>query len=308
LIDTDTGSDDVWAIIGALRAVKLVKVEAITVVCGNVALDLCVKNALIAVNAARTYAPPVYSGMARPIMREKLFIADYVHGKDGLSNLNLPDPPLKPADGHAIDAIIDVIMKNPGEIEIVTLGPLTNIAMAYLKEPEIAKNIKKIYIMGASGLDQGNANPAAEFNVYVDPEAAKIIMHSGMNMLWVTWDICRGDPAITPTDIAYLKGLHSPIADFCIACTACLRDYEQKKYKDEAYGVIDSIIMMGVIYPEIFTGICPAYCDVETKEGLTYGYVSIDKHGQTHKEANALICQKVHAQKYKEYLFNLLRA
>jgi purine nucleosidase len=307
LIDTDTGSDDVWAIIGALRATDLVKVEAITVVCGNVALDLCVKNALTAVNVAQTYTPPVYRGMTRPLMREKLFTADYVHGKDGLSNLNLPDPPLNPAEGHAIDAIIDVIMDNPGEIEIVTLGPLTNIAMAYLKEPRIAKNIKKIYIMGATGLDQGNANPAAEFNVYVDPEAAKIVMDSGMNMLWVTWDVCRGDSAITPADIAFLKGLHSAIADFCLACTACLREYEQKKYKNETFGVIDSIIMMGVIYPEVFVNIYPAYCDVETKEGLTYGYVSIDKHGQVHKEPNVLICQQVHAQKYKEYLFKLLQ-
>ena len=103
LIDTDTGSDDVWAIIAALRATEEVKVEAITVVCGNLPLDLCVKNALIAVDVAGTYQPPVYRGMARPILRPKLFTSEYVHGPDGLSNMNLPYPALKEADGHAVD-------------------------------------------------------------------------------------------------------------------------------------------------------------------------------------------------------------
>lgn len=97
--------------------------------------------------------------MARPLVRPKLFTADYVHGKDGLSDLNLPYPPLSEAKGHAMDAIIDTVMQNPGEIEIVTLGPLTNLAMAYLKEPRIAENVKKVYIMGATGMDQGNATP-----------------------------------------------------------------------------------------------------------------------------------------------------
>lgn len=306
LIDTDTGSDDVWAIIEALRATELVRVEAITVVCGNVPLDLCVKNARIAVEKAGTYAPPVYRGMARPMVREKLFTAGYVHGEDGLSNLNLPEPALAETPGHAMDAIIDVVNRYPGEVEIVTLGPLTNLAMAYLKEPAIANRIKKVYIMGATGRDQGNATPAAEFNVYVDAEAAKVVMHSGMNMLWVTWDTCRGGAQITPEDIGSLRALHSPVADFCVDCTTCLRDYEMKKYGNDAYGVIDSVIMTGVLYPEVFLDCYKAYCDVETNDGLAYGFVSIDKEGQLHKQPNAGICQKVDAGIYKQRLFRLL--
>lgn len=305
LIDTDTGSDDVWALIAALRAVEEVKVEAITVVCGNVPLDLCVKNALIAVDVAGTYAPPVYRGMARPLVRPKLFTADYVHGKDGLSDLNLPYPPLSEAKGHAMDAIIDTVMQNPGEIEIVTLGPLTNLAMAYLKEPRIAENVKRVYIMGATGMDQGNATPAAEFNVYVDAEAAKIVLDSGMDATWVTWDVCRGDTAITPGDIAYLRGLHSRVADFCVDCTAGLRAYEKKKYGDESYGVIDSVIMMAVVYPEVMGPVYDAYCDIETKAEMTYGYFSIDKQRQLHRESNAKICQQVNSKLYKERLFKL---
>lgn len=306
LIDTDTGSDDVWAIIEALRATKEVQVEAITVVCGNVPLDLCVKNALIAVDIAQTYVPPVYRGMARPIVRQKLFTSEYVHGEDGLSNLNLPYPDLKEENKHAIDAIIDLVMRNPHEIEIVTLGPLTNLAMAFLKEPRIAQNIKKVYIMGATGLDQGNATPAAEFNVYVDAEAAQIVLHSGIDALWMTWDVCRGDCQISPSDIQQLRKFKSNAADFCVDCTTCLQAYEMKKFGNQSYGVIDSIIMTAVIYPDVMGEVYSAYCDVETKSEMTYGYFSIDKQCQLHKESNAQICQSVNSKLYKERLFALL--
>lgn len=143
LIDTDTGSDDVWAIIAALRATEDVHVDAITVVCGNVPLEICVKNALIATEVADTYFPPVYSGMSRPIVKEKLFSADYVHGSDGLGEMNLPYPAHQPEKQHAVDALVEHIMASDGELELITLGPLTNVAMAYLKEPAIAKKLKK---------------------------------------------------------------------------------------------------------------------------------------------------------------------
>ena len=109
LIDTDTGSDDVWAIIAALRATEDVHVDAITVVCGNVPLETCVKNALIATEVANTYFPPVYSGMSRPMVKEKLFSADYVHGSDGLGEMNLPYPAHQPEKQHAVDAPIAVL-------------------------------------------------------------------------------------------------------------------------------------------------------------------------------------------------------
>ena len=124
LIDTDTGSDDVWAIIAALRATEDVHVDAITVVCGNVPLEICVKNALIATEVADTYFPPVYSGMSRPIVKEKLFSADYVHGSDGLGEMNLPYPAHQPEKQHAVDALVEHIMASDGELELITLGPL----------------------------------------------------------------------------------------------------------------------------------------------------------------------------------------
>ena len=144
LIDTDTGSDDVWAIIEALRATDIVRVEAITVVCGNLPLDLCVKNAMLAVDAAGTYTPPVYRGMEYPLFNPEAFYAPDVHGPDGLGGMNLPSSPRPVERKHAVDAIIDLVMFNPNQIEIVTCGPMTNLAVALQKEEKLAENIKKV--------------------------------------------------------------------------------------------------------------------------------------------------------------------
>ena len=306
IIDTDTGSDDVWAIIEALRVPEEVHVEAITVVCGNVPLDICVKNAIIATEVANTYFPPVYGGMDRPMVKEKLFTADYVHGSDGLGEMHLPYPKHQPQKEHAMDALIDLIMSNPGELEVVTLGPLTNIAMAYLKEPRIAKNVKKLWIMGGTGLDQGNATPSAEFNVYVDPEAASVVLRAGFDAIWVTWDVARFGTEISPSDVEYLLSQHHPIADFCYRCTQSLREYDQKKFGHEGFGIIDSVIMTSFLYPEIMEDVYDAYCEIELNRGITYGYFSIDKHHQLHKPSNATVCSKVNGEEYKKRLFHLL--
>lgn len=130
LIDTDTASDDAIALMMALRE-PTIQVEAITVVCGNLSVDQAVKNALNTIEAINTYAPPVYRGMHKPIMRP-LFTSEYVHGSDGMGNMHLPAPTGKAEDMHAIDAIIHHIMANPHELEVVTLGPMTNLALAYL--------------------------------------------------------------------------------------------------------------------------------------------------------------------------------
>lgn len=308
IIDTDTGNDDVWALLCALRATDEVHVEAVTVVMGNVALDYCVKNALIAVERAETYKPPVYRGMSRALLHERAYGAGEVHGKDGLSNMNLPWPETKPCDQHAMDAIIDIVMANPGEIEIVTLGPLTNLAMAYLKEPRIAKAIKKVYIMGGTGLDQGNATPAGEFNVYIDAEAADVVLKSGMDMMWVTWDVCRGEAPLKSSDFDYIEKAGTPISQFAVRCTESVRAYDRMKWGKDTVGIIDSIIMIAAIWPEVQKNVYRANCTIETKGETSYGYFGIDKSNM-HPDVGTKveICSAVDAGAYKEHLFQLLR-
>ena len=308
LIDTDTGSDDVWAIIEALRATDIVRVEAITVVCGNLPLDLCVKNAMLAVDAAGTYAPPVYRGMEHPLENPEAFYAPEVHGADGLGGMDLPPSP-RPVEGkHAVDAIIDLVMANPGQIEIVTCGPLTNLAVALRKAARLAENIKKVWILGGSARGTGNMTAYAEYNVYVDPEAASIVLNAGMDTVWVTWDNAVGGTEITPSDVERLLSCGDGAAAFCANCTRQLREYYRKSYGKDSYGVIDALVMTVALYPEIMVGPFRANCAVELAGRETRGYFRIDRRGQLGLAPNATICPAVDVPQFKKYLFTLLGA
>lgn len=308
IVDTDTGSDDVWAIIESLRATDVCHVEAITVVCGNLPLDLCVKNAMLAVDAAGTYAPPVYRGMERPMMRKQSFCAYFCHGEDGLGNMNLPASKRPVETRHAVDAIIDIVMANPGEIEIVTCGPLTNLAMALLKEPALAENIKKVWVLGGSAGVTGNMTPAAEYNVYVDPEAASIVLDAGMDTTWVTWDNARGDTEITPAEVDRLLNCGDKTAEFCVLCTRRLREYYFEMYGRDSYGLVDTLVMTVALYPEIIAESFRANCAIELVGTETRGYMRMDRVNRLKKEPNAEICAAVDVPLFKKHLFKLLGA
>lgn len=306
IVDTDTGSDDCWAIIEALRAADVVRVEAVTVVCGNFPLDLCVKNAMLAIEAAGTYLPPVYRGMERPMLEAKIFQADFVHGSDGLGEMHLP-PSARPVESaFAPDAIIDLVMANPGEIEIATIGPLTNVAMALLKEPRLAKNIKKLWILGGTAGAQGNLSPAVEYNVGTDPEAASIVLNAETDKLFVTWDTARGDTEITPEDVARLLRSGTEAGRFCALCTRSLQQYYRRLYGKDSFGVVDSMLLTAALYPEVMEDVYTANCAVELQGGETRGYLRIDRYGRLKKEPNAAICPRINAAAYKERLFSLL--
>jgi purine nucleosidase len=302
LIDTDTASDDAVAIIAALRDPQ-VHVEAVTVVAGNVPIDRAVKNALISVEVAATYVPPVYRGASKPLLRE-LFSAEFVHGEDGMGNMNLPDPTLVACEGHAVDKIIEVIRANPGEIEVITLGPLTNIALACAKEPEIAHLVKNVVVMGGSGLGEGNVTPVAEFNLYVDAEAAQIVLNSGMPLMFVGWDVSTDETFISQDDINRLLASGSDIARFCVRCNEALKTYNADSWGKVGFDLPDPVTMITAIYPEIVVQQFPAYCYVEHKSSDTYGQLVIDHYHLLQRSPNATICQKIDAQRFKELLFS----
>lgn len=301
IIDTDTASDDVVAIIMALREPSI-RVEAITAVAGNVKVDLASKNARISVEKANTYTPPVYKGVGKPLMRE-LFTSEFVHGKDGMGDMNLPEPKVTEEQEHAVDAIIHLIMSNPGEIEVVTLGPLMNLALAYLKEPRIAEKVKKVVIMGGAGLGPGNITPVAEFNMYVDAEAASIVLQSGMPITMVGWDVCLGKTFLSEEDIKYLQQQSSEIAEFCVRCNQSVEKFDEKRFGKKGFDLPDPTAMAVAISDEIILKKYEAYVYVETNSEQTYGQVIIDQHHLLEKNANVTICEEVDAKKFKELLF-----
>ena len=327
IIDTDTGSDDAWAIVEALCAGRTAKVEAITVVCGNFPLDLCVKNALLAEEAAGTYLPPVYRGMERPLLERRLFCADNVHGADGLGGMDLPPSSRSAESGHAVQAITDLVMNNPGEIEIVTCGPLTNLAVAILLEPKLAENVKCAWILGGAADALGNLTPAAEYNVGTDPEAAHIVLHSGMRMVWVTWDTARGETEITPEDVERMMNSGSGAARFCALCTRDLAKYYHNKYGKNTYGVIDSMVMTAALFPEVMEECFTAECGIELSDPEQRGrfFVSAGKKDTVSGTEAALrpegaemspwpdaeggricVCTRIDAVKYKKKMMSLL--
>src|SRR5580698_9486892 len=188
IIDTDPGVDDAFALFLALRSQEL-QVEAVTAVAGNVPLSLTLPNALRLVEIAGRNDIPVAAGASSPLIR-RLVDASYAHGNNGLAGVNFPAPKLKPVKEPAADLICRIVRANAGAISIIGIGPLTNVALALREDPEIASMIQSIVLMGGS-LSGGNVTPAAEFNFYVDPEAALIVFHSGIPITMVGLDVTR---------------------------------------------------------------------------------------------------------------------
>ena len=300
IIDTDTASDDVIAIITALREPSI-DVLALTVVAGNIGIDQAVQNALVAIDVADTYQPRVYKGMGKPLFRD-LFTADNVHGADGLGNmfLNIPDIPVE--SEHAIDALIRLIEENPYEIELVTLGPLTNIAMAALKAPETMNKLKSITLMAGTGLGAGNTTETAEFNVYVDSEALAIVLNLEVPKIFVGWDVIEKRSFITEKDLNDLKNSQSDTAKFAVRCTESLYEY-CKKLGLNGFELADPTAMICAIWPEVMTKCINAYATVETKKDENYGQIFLDQQSST---PNSVTCIDLDSDLFKTYLFNSL--
>ncbi|MCK4712080.1 MAG: nucleoside hydrolase, partial [Marinosulfonomonas sp.] len=189
IIDTDPGQDDAVAILLALASPGDIEVLGITAVAGNVPLPLTHKNARIICELAGKTDVPVYAGCDRPLAHT-LVTAEHVHGKTGLDGPDLPDPVMQLTDGHAVDYIIDTLRAHPaGTVTLCPLGPLTNIATAFQKAPDIAAKVQELVLMGGAYFQVGNITPAAEFNIYVDPEAADIVFKSGAPIVVIPLDV-----------------------------------------------------------------------------------------------------------------------
>jgi len=220
LIDTDTASDDAVAIIMALRAPD-VRVAAITTVAGNVDVQQATRNALYTVERCGADVP-VYVGAEKPLLRVYQN-ATWFHGKDGLGDHNYPAPQLSPQNKHAVDAFIDIVESNPG-IVIVTLAPLTNVALALATKPSIAKKVGRCVVMGGAPCCEGNVTPAAEFNIWVDPDAARMVFLSGMPIELVGWQLSRFAAVINQNDIDRILALETKLGRFAVECNSHARE------------------------------------------------------------------------------------
>src|SRR5919108_1638340 len=208
LIDTDTASDDAVALIMALRS-SSVRVLGITAVAGNVGVQQAARNALYTTELCGSDVP-VFVGAEKPLRHEHQS-ADWFHGKDGLGDHGYPAPKRALEKKNAVDAIVETIETNPGLV-LVTLGPLTNVALALQRKPDIAAKVSRCVIMGGAPCCEGNVTPAAEYNIWCDPEAARMVMRSGLPVELIGWQLSRGDAVLNNRDIAHLQGINNDLS------------------------------------------------------------------------------------------------
>jgi len=304
LIDTDTASDDAVAILMALRTPGI-HVEAITTVAGNVDVDQATKNALNTVELCEADVP-VYKGLPKPMLREHRDAKGF-HGPDGMGGVNLPDPRTQPQPGHAVDAIIETVRVHPGEITLVTLGPLSNVATALLKAPDIASLVKDCFVMGGAANVIGNVTPSAEYNIWCDPEAARIVFHSGLSILMVGWEHCMGSSLLNEEDMARMRALGTPYADFVLDINQYALDVARERLKLNGIALPDPVTIAIAIDRSVCTQSSRHYVDVEVISELTRGETVVDRFGVTGHAPNIEVCFAVDAARFKAILFEAVK-
>ena len=286
IIDTDPGQDDAVAILLALASPEDLEVLGITAVAGNVPLPLTQKNARIVCELAGRPDIRVFAGCDAPLER-KLVTAEHVHGKTGLDGPAMPDPTMPLEDLHAVDFIVETLRAEPpGTVTLCVLGPLTNVATALMRAPDITGRIAEIVLMGGAYFEVGNITPAAEFNIYVDPEAAKIVFGAGVPLTVMPLDVTH-KVLTTAARIARFRDMGSEAGRMVAAWTDFFERFDKEKYGSDGAPLHDPTVIAWLIAPALFSG-RRINVEIETGSPLTLGMTVADWWGVTDRPANAM--------------------
>jgi purine nucleosidase len=275
LIDTDTASDDAVALVLALKHPDA-QIEAITVVAGNMPLAQGVQNALYTVELCEKDVP-VYAGASLPLLKPLVTAEDF-HGSDGLGDIGLPLTGRVAAEGRAADVIVDTINRYPGEVTLVALAPLTNLALALRLDPSIAAKVQRCVIMGGTAQGPGNVTPVAEYNIWVDPEAAQIVFSSSLPITLVDWYVTRTCATISPAEMRVLQAIGTPLARFCCAIQRAHLAFNQT-VGIEGPVFADPLAMAIALEPALAEETKRAFIAVETRSLLCLGQTVVDYTG-----------------------------
>ncbi len=266
IIDCDPGHDDAAAIVLAARSPEL-ELLGITCVAGNVDVEKTSANALRLCGLAGIRTVPVVKGMAQPLVGEPI-TASHVHGESGLGGAELPDTDLTLHPGHAVDFLIDTIMASDGDITLIPLAPLTNIAMAILREPQIVKKVPEIVLMGGA-MGMGNVTPSAEFNIFADPESARVVFHAGIPLVMVGLDVTHKAP-LTRQHITQIRQNGTALSECLSSMLLWHLDAITKLGHPEWATLHDACAVASVCDPTILTTE-RMWVDIETRGELTRG-------------------------------------
>ncbi|MCA0940759.1 nucleoside hydrolase [Yangia mangrovi] len=284
IIDTDPGQDDAVAILLALASPEL-EVLGITAVAGNVPLPLTSRNARIVCELAGRTDIPVFAGCDAPMTR-KLVTAEHVHGKTGLDGPELPEPVMPLQERHAVDFLIETLRAEPaGSVTLCPLGPLTNIATAFRRAPDIVERVQQIVLMGGAYFEVGNYTPAAEFNIYVDPEAAAEVFGAGIPLVVMPLDVTHKALVTKPRNEA-IRALGTPVGKAVAEMTDFFERFDLEKYGSEGAPLHDPCVTAYLLAPEIFSG-RHINVEIETTSELTLGMTVADWWGVSGRAPNA---------------------
>ena len=293
IIDTDPGQDDAVAILLALASPDEIEVLGITAVAGNVPLPLTAKNARIVCELAGRTDIPVFAGCDAPLAR-KLVTAEHVHGKTGLDGPDLPDPTMPLQEMHGVDFIIDTLRSAPANsVTLCPLGPLTNIAKAFNDAPDIIEKVQEIVLMGGAYFEVGNITPTAEFNIYVDPEAADIVFKSGVPITVMPLDVTHKALVTQPRNDAF-RAIGNAAGIAVAQMTDFFERFDKEKYGSNGAPLHDPCVTAYLIRPDLFTG-RHINVEIETGSDLTLGMTVADWWGVTDRPANATFMGDVDA-------------
>ncbi len=300
IIDTDPGQDDAVAILLALASPEDVEVLGITAVAGNVPLELTAKNVRIVCEWAGHTQVPVYAGCDRP-MKRPLITGEHVHGKTGLDGPVLMDPQMPLAEGHAVDFIVETLRaQDPGTVTLCPLGPLTNIATAFRKAPDVVDRVQEIVLMGGAYFEVGNYTPAAEFNIHVDPEAADIVFKSGRPIVVMSLDVTHKALVTNDRNDAF-RAIDTQVGHAVADMMGFFERYDKEKYGSVGAPLHDPCVIAYLIRPELFSGRY-VNVEIETQSELTMGMTVADWWGVTDRTPNAMFMGDLDADGF----FNLL--
>ncbi len=304
LIDTDPGIDDSAAILLALASPEL-QVEGLSIVHGNCSVDQGVVNALSILELAQATHVPVVRGCERPLVQPSL-LAPETHGQSGLGYAELPPPSLKPLSQHACDFLIERTLSAAGELSIVAIGPLTNLALALRKEPRLAEAVKEIFIMGGAIRHEGNTTPLAEFNTYVDPHAAHIVFHSGIPITLVPLDVTY-QCILTEAHLQTIEQVPSPIAVFLRQATRFYMEFHDEYQSIEGCVINDPLALALTFRPDL-CDVEELYVDVDISGGVCMGKTFADFYRMSDKPANMKVALGVQADAFLDLFVERITA
>jgi purine nucleosidase len=304
LLDTDTAGDDTQAILLSVLS-DSIDLEALTVVAGNVPFEHEVENAKYTLDlAGAADSVPVHEGARRPLIKD-IEHATHVHGETGLGGDLVADTGIASAESHAVDAIVETLRDSPGEVTLVCIGPLTNIALALRREPRLNELADEIWVMGGAIGTLGNDTPAAEFNFWVDPDAAKVVLNE-CDVTLVDWGLCVRDGMFDAETLDHLDGGDTPYADFFTEITKQSRELNRERIGEPATVQPDLLTAACVCYPELVTDAEELFVDVDEREGMTRGYSLADVHGITDGEPRTRVVRDIDADLFERIATDMI--